>query len=225
MQTGYFVTGTDTGVGKTEVSLGLMHALQVQGFTVVAMKPISAGCEQTAQGLRNADALRLQAQASTTLPYEVVNPYAFRQPVAPHIAAAAAGVEMQTGHLHEGFLAIAGQAERVVVEGVGGWLVPINRHQTAADMARTIGLPVILVVGMRLGCLNHALLTDAAIRATGLTCAGWVANLVDPDMLFVDENIDDLRQRIAAPLLGVIPHLARPLEPAAVARHLNLGLL
>lgn len=202
MSRGFFITGTDTGVGKTHIALGIIAALQNKGLTVAAMKPISAGCEQTPAGLRNDDALQLMRQASIELPYDLVNPYAFAPPIAPHIAADMSGVKIDLELIRSAYLEIANQADAVIVEGAGGWLVPLNQSQTMASLAQTLQLPVISVVGLRLGCLNHALLTAESIRAHGLHPAGWVANRLDPDMLQTAENIETLRQRIPDPLLG-----------------------
>ena len=205
---GYFITGTDTGVGKTVITLGLMQYLQDQGHRVVAMKPVASGCERTDQGLRNEDALLLQQQASMTLPYEQVNPYTFEPAIAPHLAAAAAGVRIEIDTLEAGCRTLQAGADSICVEGVGGWLVPLNERETVADLAVRLGLGVVLVVGIRLGCLNHALLTARAIESTGLTLAGWVANRLPPPADFAQENIAALEARLAAPLLGIVPPLA-----------------
>jgi len=204
---GYFVTGTDTGVGKTRVTLGLMRHLQERGRQVVAMKPVASGCRHTAQGLRNADALLLQQQGSQPLEYHEVNPYAFEPAIAPHLAAAAAGVRIELDAIRTGFDRLAAQTDQVCVEGVGGWLVPLNEAQTAADLAVELGLGVILVVAIRLGCLNHALLTQAAIAGAGLHLSGWVANQPSPGCERAGDIIGALRSRLAAPLLGAVPFL------------------
>lgn len=215
---GYFVTGTDTGVGKTVVTLGLMRGLQARGLRVVAMKPVASGCRRTAQGLRNDDALQLQRQGSLPLDYGDVNPYAFEPAIAPHLAAAEAGVRIDPETIRKGFERLAGQADRVCVEGVGGWLVPLNETHTVADLAGVLGLGVILVVGIRLGCLNHALLTAQAIRAAGLGLAGWVANLPSPGSERIGENIAALEERLAAPRLGTVPYLPVCSADAVAAR-------
>jgi dethiobiotin synthetase len=202
---GYFVTGTDTGVGKTVVTLGLMQCLQSQGTSVAAMKPVASGCERLASGLRNTDALQLQRQASMALDYELVNPYAFEPPIAPHIAAAQAGVRIDPENILGSYQRLAARVDCVLVEGVGGWQVPLNEDQTLADLARLLGLEVIMVVAIRLGCLNHALLTAASIAAAGCTLAGWVANRLPPLNDCGRENINTLKSRISAPLLGVLP--------------------
>jgi dethiobiotin synthetase len=204
---GYFVTGTDTGVGKTVVTLGLMQRLQARGRRVVAMKPVASGCRRTAQGLRNADALLLQRQGSLPLEYREVNPYAFEPAIAPHLAAAEAGRRIEFSTIMTAYRHLAAQADQVCVEGIGGWLVPLNEAQTVADLAAELGLGVILVVEIRLGCLNHALLTRAAIESTGLQLAGWVANKSSPDCERAAGNINALRSMLGAPLLGTVPFL------------------
>ena len=205
MKRGFFITGTDTDVGKTTVALGLMATLHKKGFSVAAMKPVSAGCEQTPQGLRNEDSVRLMQQASVDLPYELVNPYAFAVPIAPHIAAEQSGITMQIPALLAAYQEIAQHVDVVIVEGAGGWLVPLNQTQTMADLAVALQLPVITVVGIRLGCLSHALLTQTSIKEHGLTQAGWVANHLIPNMPYAKENIDYLQQRVAGKLLGILP--------------------
>ena len=219
---GYFVTGTDTGVGKTVVTLGLMQHLQDQGCRVVPMKPVASGCQRTAQGLRNADALQLQQQSSVPLEYSEVNPYAFEPAIAPHLAAAEAGCRIELATIGTAYRRLAIQADQVCVEGIGGWLVPLNEAQTVADLASELGLGIILVVGMRLGCLNHALLTQVAIATAGLHLAGWVANQPSPGCERVGEYIDALRSRLAAPLLGMVPFLPE-CSAAGVAACLDPG--
>jgi dethiobiotin synthetase len=212
---GYFITGTDTGVGKTRVSLALMQLLQKQGHVVTGMKPVASGCRSTPAGLVNDDALQLQAQASFTVPYEQVNPYAFEPPIAPHLAAKAQGVRIDPDVIGHALKVLTQAADRVVVEGVGGWLVPIDETRTMADVAAALELPVIMVVGIRLGCLNHALLTAAAIQAAPVSFAGWVANRMDPDCEAVEENILALQERLAVPRLAELPYCAKPDESAA----------
>jgi dethiobiotin synthetase len=204
---GYFITGTDTGVGKTMVTLGLMRHLQDRGRRVLAMKPVASGCQHTAQGLCNADALLLQRQGSQPLEYREINPYAFEPAIAPHLAAAAAGVRIELDAIRTDFERLAAQADQVCVEGVGGWLVPLNEAQTVADLAAELGLGVILVVEIRLGCLNHALLTQVAIVGAGLHLAGWVANQPSPGGERDGDIIGALRSRLVAPLLGSVPFL------------------
>ncbi|MBI3775541.1 MAG: dethiobiotin synthase [Gammaproteobacteria bacterium] len=205
MKYGYFITGTDTGAGKTRISTALLAAFNARGFTTAAMKPVATGCFNTIEGLRNDDALRLQQHASLPLSYEQINPYAFAPAIAPHLAAEQAGRVIDMDRIKHTFGAVAVRADVVIVEGVGGWLVPLNRDATIAGLAKSIGLPVILVVAIRLGCLNHALLSTESIEQSDLPFAGWIANLVDPAMLCIDENIEALRERIAAPWLGSVP--------------------
>lgn len=221
---GLFITGTDTGIGKTRIAAGLLTALQRRGLTTAAMKPVASGCFAGADGLRNEDALTLMEHATQAVPYRDVNPYALAEPIAPHLAAADAGIEIDIPRLTDIYQRLAACVDCVVVEGVGGWLVPLGRRTTVADLAGALGLSVVLVVGIRLGCLNHALLTADAIGATDLRLAGWVANLVEPDCPRVADNIEALRQRLRAPLLGTVPfreildarEVAACLEPDAL---------
>jgi dethiobiotin synthetase len=218
---GYFITGTDTDVGKTMVTLGLMQYLQQQGKTVAAMKPVASGCEQTSGSLRNDDAVQLLQQSSIRLAYDLVNPYAFEPAIAPHIAAAQCGVRIELEKIQQAYTALTDQADCVLVEGVGGWQVPLNGSATMADLAVQLGLDVILVVGMRLGCLNHALLTVTAIQSSGLKLAGWVANcLPSIQVEATDENINTLKSMISEPLLGIVPALPE-VSPKAVAACLS----
>jgi len=210
MSTAYFVTGTDTGVGKTLVSCALLRAFVAQGKKALGMKPIAAGCQVVAEGMDCEDVERLMAAGNVAAPRAGVNPYAFQPAIAPHIAAAQAGVEISLERIAEAFARLNGLADVVVVEGVGGWRVPLNDREDTADMARRLGLPVILVVGMRLGCLSHALLTAQAIEASGLRLAGWVANRIDPLMPAFEENLQALESRLVVPLLGVLPYSATP---------------
>jgi dethiobiotin synthetase len=205
MNQGYFVTGTDTGVGKTRVSTALLAAFNARGFSTAAMKPVATGCVNTAQGLRNDDALALQQHCTLPLTYEQINPNAFAPAIAPHISAAQVGQVIDLDVIKHAFAILAARADIVIVEGLGGWQVPLNDAATIADLAQLIGLPVILVVAVRLGCLNHALLSAESIEQCDLPFAGWVANVVEPSMPYVDENIAALRERIAAPWLGTVP--------------------
>ena len=202
MTKGVFITGTDTGVGKTTIALALMRALQDKGLRVVGMKPVASGCEQTPQGLRNDDAVKLLAQSSAPLPYEWINPYAFEPPIAPHIAAEKIGVTIDINVIRGCYEKIARQVDIVIVEGAGGWLAPINNEQTMADVAVALELPVINVVAIRLGCLNHALLTNDAVANSGATLIGWVANVMDRESLTIKENIETLRLRTRANYFG-----------------------
>ncbi|MDH4216039.1 MAG: dethiobiotin synthase [Gallionella sp.] len=220
-KTDYFVTGTDTNVGKTLVSCALLYGFAAQGKRVVGMKPVAAGCNE---GGVNDDVLQLCAASNVAASSDLINPYSFAPAVAPHLAAQLAGVSIKLERIAESFSQLAAQAEVVIVEGAGGLRVPLNAAQDSADLMRELDLPVILVVGMRLGCLSHALLTVEAIAARNLKLAGWVANVLDEDMALLDENIAALRQRIAAPLLGVVPYLAQP-DARLIAGCLDLGLL
>lgn len=201
-----FVTGTDTEVGKTRISVALIELLQQQGKRLACMKPIASGCEQTAQGLRNDDALALIEQADVELDYDTVNPYAFEPAIAPHIAAQQADVKIDLNLIKQMFNKIESKADAVIVEGAGGWLVPLNERQTMADLAITLALPIVLVVDIRLGCINHALLTVAAIKQSGLALKGWVANQRTENEQAV-EIINTLQQAISAPCMGLVPTL------------------
>jgi len=216
MAHGYFITGTDTDSGKTVVTLGLMQRLQSRGLRVLGMKPVAAGAEQTDAGLRNDDALRLQAQASCSLAYEQINPYCFAPPIAPHLAAEQAEQMIDFLEIGRCFGQLANGADRVLVEGAGGWRVPLGAGRTMADLALALDLPVILVVGLRLGCINHALLSAESIRASGGRLAGWIGNQVDPAMQEREANTETLQQWLDAPCLGLVPWLARP-TPQAVS--------
>jgi dethiobiotin synthetase len=203
---GFFVTGTDTGVGKTLVSCGLLSAFARSGSSVIGMKPVAAGSEEG----RWADVDALAGASNVMADPGLTNPYAFDPAIAPHIAAELAGVKIEVEVIARAYEALSRLAECVVVEGIGGFLVPLNARQTGADLAIRLGLPLVLVVGMRLGCLNHALLTRGQIEHSRLRCAGWVANCILPDMPYLKENIDALRERLGCPLLGVVPHATRP---------------
>lgn len=218
MSRAWFVTGTDTGVGKTLVTCALLHAARRQGLTTAALKPLAAGCELTPQGWRNDDALHLQGAASLPLSYEQVNPVALPLAIAPHLAAAAAGRTLTAADLAARCRPVLELgAEITLIEGAGGWRVPLNARETLADLAKLLELPVILVVALRLGCLNHALLTAEAIRRDGLLLAGWVANSPDGGaMSHRDANRDALAARLGCPLLGDIPRLD-PANPAQAA--------
>lgn len=207
MARGFFITGTDTDVGKTTVALGLMAAFQQKGFTVAAMKPVSAGCVQTENGLRNDDALKLMQQADVDLPYETINPYAFEPAIAPHIAAADVNVEMSIDIIVDAYKVIADKVDVVIVEGAGGWLVPFNETQTMADVAIQLALPIINIAGIRLGCLNHTLLTTQSISLNSLPLAGWIANHISEKTSRDDENIKTLQDRLSSPCLGNVPYL------------------
>lgn len=219
--TAYFVAGTDTEIGKTFVTCTLLHAARNRGLTAIGMKPIAAGAETVNGEFINEDAARLRAAGSFDPGLALLNPYCLTSPIAPHIAAAEEGVRIDAGRIRDAFAALTTRADVVFVEGVGGFRVPLDDDYDTADLARDMGLPVILVVGMRLGCINHALLTAEAIAARGLNLAGWVANRIDPAMLRFEQNLDALRQRLSAPLLGVVPFQADG-NPAAAAGALKL---
>ena len=229
MARGFFITGTDTDVGKTTVALGLMAALKNKGFTVAAFKPVSAGCAQTENGLRNDDALQLMQQASVELPYDTVNPYAFEPAIAPHIAAAEQNIEMNIDTIAQAYQKISAEVDIVIVEGAGGWLVPLNNTQTMADIARALRLDVIQVVGLKLGCLNHALLTSASISEHGLKQLGWAGNQLSNDMPYRKENIETLRQRLPDKCLGIVPMFSTTdettFETGDIAKHLSIDSL
>lgn len=207
---GFFITGTDTEIGKTVIAAGLICALRDRGLRVAGMKPVASGARPTAAGLRNDDALALMQAANVTLPYETVNPFAFEPPIAPHLAAEQVGRRMALGEMRRAFETASREADVVVVEGVGGWLVPLNERDTVADLAAALGLPVVLVVGLRLGCINHTLLTAESVRARGLTLAGWVANQVSAEVALADELVAAIAARIKAPLLGRVPFVSDP---------------
>lgn len=201
---GVFVTGTDTGVGKTRVAIALIHALRARGLRVAAMKPVSAG---SAPGELNEDVVALVEAANVVADLRDINPYAFVEPVAPHIAAQGAHVRIDLDCIAAAYARLAADADVVVVEGAGGWRVPLNEREDMADLAQCLGLPVLLVVGLRLGCLNHALLTTEAITRRPLSWAGWVGNQFDAEMACLPENIAALRLRLPGPCLGIQAHL------------------
>ncbi len=219
MTRGLFVTGTDTGVGKTLVACALIRAIAARDRRVVGMKPIAAGAEFRDGAWRNEDVEALAAASSARAPEGAANPYCLRLPVAPHIAAREDGVTIELSRIQRAYAELCAVAEFVVVEGVGGFRVPLGSGLDTAHLAQALGLPLVLVVGIRLGCISHALLATEAIVARGLRLAGWVANRVDPRMMKADENIASLRERIAAPLLGEVPHMAFPV-PEAIAGQL-----
>ena len=202
-----FVTGTDTEIGKTLVSSAILYKLVESGQRACGMKPVAAGAELRDGKLHNDDADMLIAAGNVHLPQNITTPFMLREPAAPHIAAALEGVTIEAVPILAAYTEVLAASDAVVVEGVGGFRVPFNDTFDSADLAAQLNLPVILVVGMRLGCISHALLTVEAIVARGLVLAGWVANTADPDMRFFDENIEALAARIPAPLLGVVPRL------------------
>jgi len=221
---GFFVTGTDTGVGKTLVACALLHAFAARGYTVVGMKPVASGAERRGNELINDDVEQLIAAGNVSAPRGHVNPYCFEPPIAPHLAAERAGVNIGLARIEESRRALAAQAQVVIVEGIGGFKVPLGADGDTADLAARLALPVVLVVGMRLGCLNHALLTAEAIVARGLELAGWIANHIDPDMEAADDNVRSIERLVAAPLLARIAHTPAP-QAAGVAASLAMRRL
>ena len=213
-----FIAGTDTEIGKTHASVALLHALRARGMDACGMKPVASGCEPTPDGPRNADALALQAASSGQPQYAEINPVALSAPVSPHLAAAEDGQAIDLDLIQRAHRHLLNRHQCVVVEGIGGWLVPLDAQHTTADMVQLLDLPVILVVGLKLGCLNHALLSARAIEADGRPLLGWIGNRIDPDMAMAEANIDTLNRRLPAPCLGVLPH---GLDPASAATQLT----
>ena len=216
MPRGFFITGTDTGVGKTRAACALLRALRSVGSPTTAMKPVAAGAVTDDHGLLNEDVAALIAAGALTAPRTLINPYCFAPAIAPHIAAAQTGVTIDLDVIAHAFDALAATAECVVVEGAGGFCVPLGDDIDGGDLAQRLGLPVILVVGLRLGCLNHALLTAQAVRARGLRLAGWIANHIDPAMPVLRENVAALVEWLGAPLLAEIAH-----TPDAIAAQID----
>lgn len=213
----FFVTGTDTAVGKTLITAALLLNARAFGLRAVGLKPVSAGCTRVNGQLVNDDALLLQRYASVPLDYSQVNPVALEPAMAPHIAARRAGTDLRASALVAAVARVKDEGHDVLlVEGAGGWLVPLNDTETMADVAMTLGYPVIMVVAMRLGCLNHALLTAEAIRAAGLPLAGWVANSTGPTMEAFDENVQTLERWLPALRLGSVPYLGARVTPEQV---------
>jgi dethiobiotin synthetase len=217
---GLFITGTDTAVGKTVVACALVRGFKSLGARVAVMKPVASGGLRTSSGLRNADAVALMAAAQTQAPYPLVNPYCFEPSISPHIAAKEAGIEVDAAMIRRNFETLASQADWVVIEGAGGWFAPINEHQTMADIAWQLSVPTLLVVGVKLGCLNHAQLTRLAIEARGVSFAGWIANGVDREVERGPENLASLERLLGEPALAVVPHgsVAQLSLPQAAAR-------
>jgi dethiobiotin synthetase len=220
----WFITGTDTGVGKTRVAGALCHGLAARGTRVAGMKPVASGCTLTPEGLRNDDALTLLAAMNVRARYSDVNPYAFAPAIAPHIAAREAGVDIDFAVLDRAYERLRMQSQALIVEGAGGWLAPLDSSRAFADLAVHWRLDVVLVVGMRLGCLNHALLTAEAIERRGLRLCGWVANAIDPAVLRLAENISSLESRISAPCLGIFPFEPQA-APGTLAQALAIDAL
>ncbi|MEO8741882.1 MAG: dethiobiotin synthase [Lysobacteraceae bacterium] len=201
-----YITGTDTGIGKTTVSCALLHALRARGLHAVGMKPVASGCDATPDGLRNDDALHLIAASDPQPDYALCNPFAFPDPTAPELAAADISAEVELEPMRLAFAALATQADAVVVEGVGGWAAPLSARLDQSELAKALDLPIILVVGLRLGCINHSRLSARAIRADGLRLLGWIGNAVDPQFHRCEETIAILDRVIDAPRLGLLQH-------------------
>lgn len=221
----YFIAGTDTDVGKTTVAASLLHAAALKGLSTLGAKPVASGCEVTAKGLRNSDALALMAASSVKLSYEQINPVAFEPAIAPHIAAREAGVALTVGSLLGPMRHVLAQnADFTLIEGAGGWRVPLSDQANLSDLAIALKLPVILVVGVRLGAISHALLSAEAIARDGLHLVGWVANIIAPKTARLEENLATLAERLPAPCLGRVPYL-KDASAQRVAEHLHLDLI
>ena len=205
----YFITGTDTGVGKTHVACKLIKDYIAQGYQVIGMKPVAAGCELVDGAWVNEDVLKLEAASNVKAPRELINPYSFKEAIAPHIAAEKAGVEIKIELIQQAFMRLADIADIVIVEGAGGFLVPLNDSESMAGLAAALNIPIILVVGMKLGCINHSLLTVEAIKTRNLTLHGWVANHIDPNMQMLAENEASLVARIVQPKLFSLAYTAQ----------------
>ena len=217
-----FVTGTDTDVGKTWASVALMRAWQAKGYVVAGMKPVAAGCVERGGRLVNDDAERLRQHASVELPYEWVNPYAFKMPVSPHLACGEVQIELSL--IDDRLRSVRDQAEVVIIEGAGGWFSPLDNLHLNADLARNLDVPVLLVVGLRLGCINHALLSWHAIKDYGLRPAGWLAVVIDPRMSGLQSNIHFLQQHLGSPPVAVLPNLPAP-DWSCLAAQIELDML
>lgn len=218
---GIYVTGTDTGVGKSVVSAALVHALRADGRRVVGMKPVASGCDWQDGAWRNADALLLQAASDPHPPYADVNPYALRAPIAPELALREEGRTLELGVLTDAYRRLAASADTVVVEGVGGWAAPLSAQLDQLDLVRALELPVLLVVGLRLGCINHARLSVRALRADGVRLLGWIGNAVDPAMERAEDNLATLDERLGLSCWGRLPYCPEP-DPARLARWIKL---
>lgn len=215
---GLFVTGTDTGVGKTLIACALTRALAALGLKVGVLKPVASGSLRTPEGLRNEDALNLAGCANLGQTYPEVNRYCFEPPISPHIAADEANIRIDTGLIAEDFRSLASRADWVVAEGAGGWLAPIGPQETMADLAAALPAQVLLVVGLRLGCLNHAALTRAAIRERSIACAGWIASALDPQFARAQENLATLTRALGEPPLEIVPYQAPGAPPLLLAQ-------
>lgn len=218
----YFITGTDTEIGKTWVTLALMQAFQDQGKTVVGMKPVASGCSVGDEGLRNSDALQIMQQSSRPPDYVTVNPYAFEEPIAPHIAAARAGVQIDIEKIARHFTSLRQSCEYIFVEGIGGWSVPLGTELMLSDLVKDLDIPVILVVGLRLGCINHTLSSVAVMEAEGIVLKAWVANCIDQNYEEREETVKAIQDRIKKPLLGIIPYM-KEFKVAEIAGYLRVS--
>ena len=219
-----YVTGTDTGIGKTLASCALLHALRAHGLRVAGMKPVASGCERIDGEWKNADALALQSAGEPGIAYADINPFALEHPLAPELAARDAGIEVCLPSILAAHARLAERTDALIIEGVGGWAAPLSASLMQADLVRTLRVPVLLVVGLRLGCLNHALLSARSIAADGAHLAGWIASHVDPAMERVDDNLAMLRERLPVPCWGVLPHAEHP-DPALLASRLRIPML
>jgi dethiobiotin synthetase len=221
---GIFVTGTDTGVGKTLVSVSLVKALVRHGLRVAVMKPIASGSERTFEGLRNADAMALAEASNVPVPYASINPFCFEPAISPHIAAEEAKIDVNLNVIRSRFEALASGSDFVVVEGAGGWYAPISRTQSMADLPKSLGIPALLVVGLRLGCLNHAVLSKEAIAARGVEWAGWIANALDPTLERAAENLSSLERMLGSEPLAVFPFTADGQPDVRCGEHMGRRL-
>ena len=222
--TSFIVSGTDTGIGKTWVTVALIQAFLDRGERVLGMKPLASGCEVIDNELRNEDALLIQQAGWQAVDYSLVNPYAFKPPVSPHAAAAKEGVQVSLETILECYEILQGQADRVIIEGVGGWRVPFSDELSLKDLVKALKLPVIMVVGLKLGCINHALLTAEALDRDGIELRAWVANQLESDYLMQDATLRTLETSIPAPLLGLTPCL-QTLQPDKLAEALDVDVL
>nr|WP_041422194.1 dethiobiotin synthase [Shewanella sediminis] len=223
----YFVTGTDTDCGKTFISAALLNRAKEMGSHTLGLKPIASGCERTEHGLRNSDALSLMAESTIELDYALVNPVSFEPAIAPHIAASQTGVDIGPGSVLNrlsGALEGLNGSELCIIEGAGGWRLPLGEGHFLSEVVQQLSVPVILVVGVKLGCLNHAVLTQEAIKADGLEMGGWIANIVDGDTSCLEENLASLQSLMSGPCLGVVPHL-KELSIETAASYLNIDSL
>lgn len=217
-----FIAGTDTGIGKTAVSCGLLRLLSGRGYTAIGMKPVATGAYDTAEGPRNDDAIQLLKHSQPVLDYSTVNPFIFSAPASPNIAARHTAAEVTLAAIGTAYADCRRAADLVLVEGIGGWRVPLSETLQTVDLVRHLDLPVILICGLRLGCINHALLSAEAIAADGVRLLGWVANEVDPDYAYTAATIDTLEARMPAPLLGITPW-QDPVDPDMIAQGLEVG--